>query len=532
MRRWNGWGDDQNSKSLPDNARQYLQNVLGEGCALGEAGLKEVVATVPPSRLEGRLASLVTDAEVRVRHAAGQSFPDWLRMKSGRFGSFPDAVAFPETLEEVSSLIRWCTEEGVILIPYGGGTSVAGHINTPVSSRPVLVLSLAKMKQLEALDEDSQIATFGPGIPGPEVESLLNAKGYTLGHFPQSFELSTLGGWVATRSSGQQSMRYGRIEQMFAGGQLMTPVGPMDIPAVPASSAGPDLREMVLGSEGRMGVITRVKVRISRLPEEEKFVVAFFPDWRKAKSFTREIAQQKVNTSMVRVSNGLETTTQLALAGHPQLIGYLENYLSIRGARRDTKCMVTIGLTGTKEQVRSAEKSVKQLCQAQNGLMMGSGLGKRWAENRFKFPYLRDPLWSLGYAVDTLETAVNWSDIDEAMQSVEAALTRVDWPVMAFTHMSHIYAQGASLYTTYLFPCADTFDRTLARWTTLKTAASNAVSEVGGTISHQHGVGVDHAPWLSREKGPLGMKALEALCRTFDEQGLMNPGKLLLDHHE
>ncbi|MGL4565121.1 MAG: FAD-binding oxidoreductase, partial [Halioglobus sp.] len=240
MKRWNGWGDDQNDLGMELNrsALAYLRQLIGPATALPDATLEQVLASVPPSRLPPQ-ALVSLDPEDRLRHARGQSLPDWLALRSGDFGVFPDGVAFPKSAAEVQELLRYAQQHDVSLIPYGGGTSVVGHINPEAGERPVLTVDMTGMNQLIALDPESQIATFGAGATGPMVESALAQAGYTLGHYPQSWELSTVGGWVASRSSGQQSMRYGRIEQMFAGGRIETLRGTLDIPTVPASSAGP-----------------------------------------------------------------------------------------------------------------------------------------------------------------------------------------------------------------------------------------------------------------------------------------------------
>ena len=316
MKQWNGWGDDQNDLGLElkASALAYLQKIIGPSTRLPDATLEQALSKVPASRLQPHeLVSL--DAEDRLRHARGQSLPDWLAMRSGDFGIFPDGVAFPKTSEQVQSLLQYAQQHQLSVIPYGGGTSVVGHINPEAGDRPVLTIDMTGMNQLMKLDRESQIATFGAGTTGPMVESLLAAQGYTLGHYPQSWELSTVGGWVASRSSGQQSLRYGRIEQMFAGGRIETLKGTLEIPTFPASSAGPDVREMFMGSEGRMGIITEVKVRVTPLPEHESFHVIFFPDWDSGHKALREIAQGKVQLSMMRLSNTIETFTQLKLAG-------------------------------------------------------------------------------------------------------------------------------------------------------------------------------------------------------------------------
>jgi alkyldihydroxyacetonephosphate synthase len=388
------------------------------------------------------------------------------------------------------------------------------------------------MNQLLDLDEDSQIATFGAGTAGPLVEAQLRAKGYTLGHFPQSFELSTIGGWVASRSSGQQSLRYGRIEQLFAGGSLETFAGTMEIATFPASSAGPDLREIILGCEGRFGILTDVKVRVTRIAEAENFFVTFFENWEAAKSFCRDAAQQRIPLSMLRVSNAVETQTQLKLAGHASAIAWLERYLKLRGCG-DEKCMLTFGITGSKAQYRSTSKQINRLARQYKGVNTGTTLGKRWLGNRFKLPYLREALWLQGYAIDTLETATDWKNVNMLQNKVEASLREgladENEPVHVFTHLSHVYSQGCSLYTSYLYRCADTYEETHARWKKLKVAASETIANNHGTISHQHGVGKDHAPYLKAEKGEQGMAVLSTLCDHFDADKQLNPGTLIED---
>ncbi len=533
MRRWNGWGDDQFSLELPTEGHVFLSDRIGQGRPLSDASLDAVCARVPESRLtlDSSTRSLIDlTPETRVRHARGQSLPDWLAMRSGNIGLFPDGVALPRTANDVQVLLDYARQHGIQLIPYGGGTSVAGHINPADTGKPVLTVSLANMNQLTDLDRESQIATFGAGTPGPLVESQLRAHGYTLGHFPQSFELSTIGGWVASRSSGQQSLRYGRIEQLFAGGRIETLKGPLAIPTIPASSAGPDIREMILGSEGRMGIITEVKVRVTQLPEHESFHVAFFPDWESARTACRKLVQQRTQLSMLRLSNPLETETQLALAGHPTLIGFLERFLAFRGAGPG-KCMMTFGLTGTRQQCKAALVQAKAICKEYSGVYTGTRMGEKWAEKRFTMPYLREALWQLGYAVDTLETATDWSNVDTLMSLIESnlreGLSDDQERTHVFTHLSHFYGQGCSIYTTYVYRVGADYDQTLQRWHKLKHSTSELIVHNGGTISHQHGVGKDHAPYLPAEKGELGMEAIRTLCQQFDPDTLLNPGTLV-----
>lgn len=533
MRRWNGWGDEGTGFPLPEPAKAFLEHRLGPGRCLPDASLETALASVPTSRLPEH-PLVETNPEVRLRHARGQSLPDWLAMRSGDFGRFPDGVARPETSGQVRELLDWAQAQGVRVIPYGGGTSVAGHINPPALDAPVLTLSLARMDRLLSLDRESALARFGAGVTGPFLEEHLREKGHVLGHFPQSWELSTLGGWVASRSSGQQSLRYGRIEQLFAGGRVETPRGSLEIPTIPASSAGPDLREMVLGSEGRIGVITEVDVRVSALPEHESLHVAFLPTWEAGIRLVRELAQARVPLSMLRLSDPEETRTQLVLAGHERAVGWLERYLALRGCG-GAKCMLTFGVTGERRASRQALAEARRRIRAAGGVDTGRTLGRKWEQSRFRAPYLRHGLWELGYAVDTLETCADWSRIPRLMDAVEAAIHRnVGGGEQAhvFTHVSHVYPQGSSLYTTCVFRCSESYEATLARWRAMKSAASDAIVAGGGTISHQHGVGRDHAPWLVHEKGGEGLAVLDRLFTHFDPHHYLNPGCLLEDNDD
>jgi alkyldihydroxyacetonephosphate synthase len=529
MKRWNGWGDDSQSYPLPRSAEPYLERLVGRATPPQDAALFDVVASVPASRLPDH--PLVSkDPEARLRHARGQSFPDWLALRSGRIEAFPDGVATPTSSEEVRALLGWAAEIGARVIPYGGGTSVVGHVNPIPGERPVLTLSLEKLDGLVELDEESQLATFGAGIIGPELERRLNQNGFTLGHFPQSFEHSTLGGWIASRSSGQQSLRYGRIDQLFAGGRLESPKGTLEMPPFPASAAGPDLRQLVLGSEGRLGVLTEATVRISPMPKKEAFHAVFFPSWHDALTATRRLAQSQLPMSMLRLSTPVETETNLALAGHKALLGAFESVLGVLGAKAE-KCMLIVGFSGSPGQVDAARREALSIARDDHGIHVGKTFGHQWHKSRFRAPFLRNSLWEHGYAVDTLETATTWAKVPAMVEAINAAigngLADIGEKVHVFTHLSHLYPQGSSIYTTYLFRLAADPEETLRRWSVLKTAASRVIVAGGGTISHQHGVGIDHRQYLEAEKGPQGIAAIKALLHTFDPAEMMNPGKLV-----
>ena len=529
MRRWNGWGDDAVIYSLPASAALYIERFLGKSQKPKDVNLDQAVTYVPKARLP--IHPLVsTDPLTRLLHTRGQSFPDWVELRSGQIHSFPDGVAYPMSNDDVVNLIRFAYQSGIQIIPYGGGTSVVGHINPINSKVPILTIDMSRMNRLINLDSGSFLATFGAGITGPDLEAQLRAHGFTLGHFPQSFEYSTLGGWVATRSSGQQSLRYGRIEKLFAGGRVETPLGELVLPDFPASAAGPDLREIILGSEGRLGILTEACIRISPLPELEEFHAVFFPDFEHGVEAVKQILSTGLSLCMLRLSTANETSTTLALAGHENLIRAMERLLAIRSLG-DGKCMLLFGFSGLSNLVRKNRSETMNITGKYGGIHVGKSFGGQWHKNRFRTPYIRNTLWDMGYGVDTLETATDWGNTPRMVEQIESALrdtmSSIGERVHIFTHLSHVYLSGSSIYTTYLFKLVEDPDENVVRWQAMKSAASLAIISTGGTISHQHGVGLDHLPYLSAEKGKLGIEAITSLFRQFDPKGMMNPGKLV-----
>lgn len=533
MRRWNGWGETSEHNPLSADAQAFLLERVGAGIANVDASRDSVLAQIAASRLpDSRFA---TDAATRLDHAKGQSYPDWLALRYGRVGAVADAVALPTTAEEAEAALQDALKLGAVVIPYGGGTSVVGHLQVPeagtLGDRPVVNISLKKLNRLRHIDTRNWLATFEAGTPGPLVEAQLKSQGFLLGHFPQSYEYSTVGGWVVTRSSGQQSLRYGRIEHLFHTAKLATPRGALRIGGLPASSAGPDLREALMGSEGRLGLVTEATLRIRPLPTHEDFHTVFFPSWDAGVEAVRALAQSDLGLSMLRLSNEVETETQLALAGHEKLITWLKRYLKMRKIG-ERPVMLLIGATGNNREVLRLKREALGLAKQYKGVNTGRAIGKGWAKNRFKGPYLRNSLWECGYGADTVETCVSWANVTTAMRAIEAAahktINSFGERAHCFTHLSHVYRSGCSVYSTFVFRAGGDYERDLERWKQLKAAVSEAIVASGGTISHQHGVGLDHAPYLVHEKAPLGIDLIRAMAREFDPQGLMNPGKLFL----
>jgi alkyldihydroxyacetonephosphate synthase len=533
VRRWNGWGDDAVEASLPGGAWSWLERQVGAGTPSRDASLAEAIAALPPARLDALGPFAADDPEDRLRHARGQSFPDWLAVRTGRVGWAPDGVAHPADRAAVRSLIEFAERERIRLIPYGGGSSVCGHV-TPVAGdtgdRPVVTVALDRMSGLQRLEPGSGLATFGAGTPGPAVEAALESAGRTLGHFPQSFELSTVGGWVATRSVGQQARGNGRMDELFAGGHLEAPAGSMDLAPFPASAAGPDVRQLVLGSEGRLGVLTDVVVRTRPLPEEERFVAAFLPDLDSGIAACRELAGIGLPLSMIRLSGPAETSTTLAMAGNRAMLAAYRRYLGARGIGGQ-RCLLILAASGQGWLVDGTIRAASDVVRRHGGRGAPGRFASGWVSQRFRSAYLRNTLWSAGYGVDTIETAVTWDRLpaltNRLATGLNGALEAAGERVLAYSHLSHVYASGSSLYTTVVFRLARDPDETIQRWTTIKRLASDTIVAGGGTISHQHGVGRDHLSYVATEKGALALEALRAAIASFDPNGTMNPGVLL-----
>lgn len=528
MKRWNGWGNTATTYPLADSARDYLINLVGKGRTIPDAPYEEVLKGVPVSKIHDH-PLVKTSAEERLMHSCGQSLPDWVALRHGRIPLFPSGVAYPENREQISELLAYAKKQRLSVIPYGGGSSVLGHDN-PMDGRTVLTVDLSRMDRLLALDDVSRTAVIEAGAAGPHIEEELNQKGYTLGHFPQSFEYSTLGGWIATRSVGQQSYRYGRIDEMLVGCEMETPRGLYSIPAIPASAAGPDLRQIILGSEGRMGVITSATVRVHRLPEAEHFYSVFFPTWQSGADAAREIVQNRVDVSMLRLADSDETNTTLQLSGKVKLVELANKGLRLAGIGPE-RCLLIYGVTGDPRSCRLAYSQVQSIIRKHKGFPVDVFIGHTWQKSRFLTPYLRNTLWEAGYALDTLETCLSWSKVLDCMRELKAtirsSMQEEGEKILVFAHLSHLYKEGASCYVTYLWRRSEDPEETLRRWTKMKTGASRVIVEHGGTISHQHGVGVDHAPYLSAEKGEKGIKLIREICESFDPDGIMNPGKLV-----
>jgi alkyldihydroxyacetonephosphate synthase len=529
-RRLGGWGFD--GEKYPPSAQllAWLADRVGPA-----AHPVPMTATTPPDispKDLGHIPALVSlDPMDRLRHARGQGLADIVRLRSGLVPALPDGVCRPADVAEVESVLSTCAARDICVIPWGGGTSVTGGVNVVADDAPVLTLDLERLGGCTGLDKRSNLATFGPGTNGPEVEIALAEHGLTLGHFPQSWELATVGGWVATRSSGQESLGYGRIEDMVAGLDLVGPGGRLRVPTGPASAAGPDLARLVMGSEGRLGVITEITLRVRRRPERTVVVAALLPDLDRGLESVRDLVQRGLPLTLVRLSDAPETQVAMAVGlGKSAAAPLVERYLSLRGLGRDA-CLLLFGTAGNRHSAESCLRHARAVVRSHRGVSLGKRPGRHWLRDRFRHPYLRDSLLDLGYATDTLETAATWTSAARVRETVKAAISDAlsVWGerVATLCHVSHPYPDGASLYFTFFFRCAPSSEETITRWAVIKRAATAALSASRVTLSHHHGIGQWHAPWLEAEIGSEGLAVITATAQCLDPGGIMNRHVLL-----
>lgn len=547
--RWNGWGWAAHKDELAarDDVWTWLAGELGMPSLLATPArpLDEIELPAPRLTAEERAHLVATlgadrvrdDAYERAFHALGRSYHDLLRLRAGTIPSAPDAVLYPRGTEEILSVLAFAANAGIAVVPYGGGTSVVGGVSaSPGPFKAVITLDLSGMDRLIDVDATSRTAIAESGIYGTALEKALQAKGLTLGHYPQSFEFSTLGGWIAHRGAGQQSILYGKAEDWLVGARLATPRGIYDTESFPASAAGPRLTDLVVGSEGTLGIITEATMRVRPVPQARDYRGYLFRDFQSGAAAIRNAVQDEIPAAMLRLSDADETRFYRAfgaLGKKPTLAGRLtQAYLDYRGFDANA-CALIAGFEGDEQEIAEGRRRFEAIALRLGAISAGKSVGERWREGRFHGPYLRDPMMDRGVGVDTLETAARWSKIDALYTAVRTALEttmretapRPDAKGIVTCHISHAYRDGASLYFTYIFPRA--LDGEIAQWQAIKKAASDAIALYGGTISHHHGVGEDHLPWLAQEKGRLGIDVLRAVKHVFDPKGILNPGKLI-----
>src|SRR6478735_3842340 len=457
------WGDPARAQSLPAEARGLVEMVFG----VDDRPAVESPALRPSSLDAGVLAALAaavgadhvhTDDDTRRLRTRGESTPDLLRARSGDLEDAPDAVVRPATHDEVAALIALAVEHHLAVVPFGGGTSVTGGL---VARREgfagVLSLDLVRMNRLVVVDHVSMTATLEPGLRGPEAEALLAAEGLTLGHYPQSFEYASIGGFAATRSSGQSSAGFGRFDALVVAMTVATPRGRIDLGSAPANAAGPDLRQVFLGSEGAFGVITSVTVRVRRAPAVTSYEGWRWPSFDAGSDAMRTLAQSGLLPTVIRLSDEAETAINLARPDES-------------GGAGAGGCLMIVGYEGTPEAVAAKQTAVTALLAGLGGTPAGEEPGGAWVHGRFNAPYLRDALLDVGVLVETLETATFWSNREALYVGVKSALEQtLGEGTLVLCHISHVYETGCSLYFTVA--TKESADP-LAQWLAAKAAAN------------------------------------------------------------
>jgi len=547
--RWNGWGWTAHKDKIAeqDALWTWLAAELGMPALLATPARPLESLAVAPSRLtaaeRGRFVDILGPERVRddkferAFHARGRSYHDLIQLRAGDLSTVPDAVLYPRTSEDVQAILALAAETGIAIVPYGGGTSVVGGVSAIQGRfKSVVTLDISVMDRMVDIDPQAMTATFEAGIYGPALEKTLLTKGLTLGHYPQSFEFSTLGGWIAHRGAGQGSNRYGRADDWLVAAKLVTPRGVLQTGGFPASATGPRLNDLVLGSEGVFGIITEAKVRLHAAPTANEYRGYLFKDFAGGIAAIRQAEASGVGATMLRLSDHIETKFYRAFGAVGKTLSFRDRfaqlYLDNRGFN-EKSCALIAGFEGEATAVVDTRLRFDVIAKKHGAMPLGEAQGQRWKEGRFHGPYLRDPMMDRGVGVDTFETAASWSKLDAMHVSVRDALEnavretapRAGGRGIVGCHVSHSYIDGASLYFTCIFPRQ--LDDEIGQWRTIKKAASDAIIANGGTISHHHGIGEDHLPWLVTEKGSLGIDILRAVKMVLDPKGIMNPGKLI-----
>lgn len=533
--RWWGWGDPAVDVDVGDGIRILLEERGFEVKETGDPSARSLddislpkARRIPDAVLSAAGSdSVFTDRESRVRHATGQSLTDLLELRAFDLPSAPDAVIVARDQDQVEAILAAAMKSEVAVIPYGGGTSVVGGVTPPIDhERPVVSLVTSGLIKYE-VDLVSQTATLGAGLRGPEAEARLRNDGFTLGHWPQSWEYATIGGFAATRSAGQASNGYGRFDDMVLAARMITPSGLVETPPVSHASEGPSLLETILGSEGTFGVITEVKVEVKPEPvsAQDAWIL---PDFESGIELTRELAQGGPLPAIVRLSDENETSLNLAMSSPGGVAGFaLDAYLKLRRAGEGS--MLILGFEGEPNRIRAERSAVKLKLRRSGAVPLGARAGRAWERGRFHGPYLREGLLDLGLLVETFETAAPWSAyagaVRETANSVSEAMARSGANGRLLCHLSHAYRDGASIYFTVVASAGP--NGPAASWRDIKEAALAAFRRLDLPVSHHHGIGRDHREAFEARVGDTGVQAIEGLRNALDPAGIMNPGCLL-----
>jgi len=386
------------------------------------------------------------------------------------------------------------------------------------------------------IDEVSRLARVQAGAPGPDIERHLNRRGWTPGHFPDSFNHSTLGGWIATRSCGMQSDKYGDIADLTRAVRMVTPAGVLATRPVPSASTGPSVREMVLGSEGRLGIITEATVHVHRIPQKRQIYGYLFPEWSRGLQAMTAIAESDAAPSVTRVSDANETRFYFATKKHEGFAARAKSAISkfyLEHVKRfdvHRMCLSFIGYEGSEEHVTIQKRLVDEIVRRHGGICAGTGPGELYDRKKFDTPYIRDFLLDRGAVADVSETSAAWSQLqdlyDGVMTRAGEAFAEIGVRGYIMCHLAHSYHSGACLYFTFAFRPSDETS-SLHQYDAVKGAIQQGFIDLGGTLSHHHAVGLEHAAWLGQDISPVGVTIIRSLLDGVDPGHNFNPGKIV-----
>jgi len=552
--KWWGWGDEGVGFHWEDKPgfASFVQYAVGLDLhtakpasppKLGDLTIPKSVATAAFLKT---LAGVVgaddvrTDDLERVVHVYGKSFRDLARIRANVVKRYPDVVVYPDDEAEVQKIVDAAIAADAVLIPFGGGSNIAGSLEPRESEKRAIVsLDLGRLNKVLDIDDAAQTARIQAGALGPDLEAQLQAKGYTIGHFPDSFNHSTIGGWVATRSSGAQSDRFGDISQIARGMRVARPGGTLVLRSLPSTSTGPSVREMILGSEGRLGVITEVTAQVRRVAEVREVQAYFFPNFATGLKAIQEISESDAHPSITRISDGRETGFSLATSKERHgldkfLAGtVLPTLMKSKGWAKqpgglENIALSFIGFEGTKAGTKFSKAIVDKIVKKHNGMGVGTGPGVLFDQKKFDTPYLRDFLLDRGAVGDVSETAAPWSKLqgvyDNTIAAAEKAYESIGIKGWIMAHQSHSYASGACLYFTFAFVGGKDM---IAEYNVVKAAIQQSFIDNGATLSHHHGVGVEHSPWMEQDISAQGVAVMKGLFASTDPKSNLNPGKIL-----
>ncbi|MDX9724194.1 MAG: FAD-binding oxidoreductase [Myxococcota bacterium] len=527
------WGIPKLEYPVTQHLRALLQERLGIDPERRHLEGHEPLPPLPPSQLdEAALQALrqlvgadgleLSD-EARARCAAGSTFLDLLQARAGLIGNVPDAVLYPSSEAQLSAILSFCHQETIPVCPVGARSSVTMGVGAPRGG-VALDLCRALNRVLEVSPRD-HLARVQPGLLGPDYETALASFDLCGGHYPQSFEYSSVGGWIAARGAGQQSTRYGKAEDLLLGLRCVTPTGVVQVAPYERCAMGPDLRQLFAGSEGSLGVLSELSLRVFQRPPCVQPVAFFFKDMEHGVDFVRRWLQEDgIRPAVCRLSDPEETDIALAIDGRAH--GFTDKALSKLGYHPGHRVLFIGSCEGDQASARLGALRGTALALRLGGLPLGSHPYRSWEKRRFFDPYLRDALMDRGVLIDTLETTAPWSRLLELWQGVRRSM-KARPQTIAMTHISHAYATGANLYFIFISPMQPGAE--LEDYQSYHSSLLDAIQEYGGALSHHHGVGRLFAPRLAAQLGAGAIRCLKALKAELDPKGIMNPGVLALD---